>query len=269
MQQISTIIITYNEEDNIRRCLESVAPFSSEIIVVDSGSSDRTTEIASEFTTRVLHQDWLGYGRQKQFALTHASHDCIFSIDADEEVSQELQTEISNLSWQHDGYYVPRRVQYLNRWLRYCWYPGYVLRLFRKKQTHFTDDILHESVVAPERTSRLSSPLLHYSYRSVAHHLEKMNDFTTLSARKMYDAGRRPHPHQIFITPWLEFLKMYVLQRGFLDGMPGLIISGLKSTYIMQKYAKLYELTLGRGNKSSPTESTPAGYPSRTGVPDE
>lgn len=266
MQQISTIIITYNEENNIRRCLESILPFSAEILVVDSGSTDRTTEIARQFTDRVLHQEWLGYGRQKQFALAHASHDCVFSIDADEEVSPELQAEISDLSWQHDGYYVPRRVRYLNRWLRHCWYPGYVLRLFRKQQAHFTNDILHESVVAPASTFRLTHPLLHYSYRSVAHHLEKMNDFTTLSANKMYNAGRRPRPHQIFITPWLAFLKMYLLQRGFLDGMPGLVISSLKSAYVLQKYAKLYELTL---NRTSPASPAPEGYPLRTGIPDE
>jgi glycosyltransferase involved in cell wall biosynthesis len=268
MEPISTIIITYNEEANIRRCLESVRPFSEEIIVVDSGSTDKTVEIARQFTPHVLHQDWLGYGRQKQFALSHTSHNHVFSIDADEEVPEELQQEIIQLSWQHDGYYVPRRVFYLNRWLRHCWYPGYVLRLFRKDQAQFTDEILHESVVAPARTARLQSALRHYSYRNIAHHLEKMNDFTSLSARKMYDAGRRPYPHQILVTPWLDFLKMYVLQRGFLDGLPGLIVSGLNSVYVLQKYSKLYELSLRRSVPRPSEEAALEDDASRTGVSD-
>lgn len=242
MTPISTIIITFNEEDNIRRCLESVAPFSAEIIVVDSGSTDRTVEIAREFTDNVIHRDWLGYGRQKNFALSKASYEHVFSIDADEEVTDALQREIAALDWQQDGYFVPRRVHYLNRWLRRCWYPGYVLRLFRKGAAEFTEEILHESVIAPTRTGRLREPLSHYSYRSVSHHLEKMNDFTTLAARQMYEAGRRPYPHQVLLQPGLEFFKMYVLQRGFLDGFPGLIISGLTATYVLQKYSKLYEL---------------------------
>lgn len=244
MTPISTIIITFNEKDNIRRCLESVVSFSTEIIVVDSGSTDGTVEIAREFTANVVHQEWLGYGRQKQFALSLASHQQVFSIDADEEVPPALQKEIAALSWTQDGYYIPRRVHYLNRWLRRCWYPGYVLRLFRKGTAQFTDEILHESVIAPSKTGRLREPLLHYSYRNVSHHLEKMNAFTTLAARQMHAAGRKPYPHQILLQPGLEFFKMYVLQRGFLDGYPGLVISGLTAAYVLQKYVKLYELSI-------------------------
>ena len=253
MTQISTIIITFNEEDNIRRCLESVAPFSSEIIVVDSGSSDRTVEIANEFTANVVHQKWLGYGRQKQFALSLTSHQHVLSIDADEEVSADLQKEIAALEWQQDGYYIPRRVHYLGRWLKRCWYPGYVLRLFRKGTAQFTDEILHESVVAPAATGRMQEVLLHYSYRDVSHHLEKMNGFTTLAARQMYASGRKPYPHQILIQPGLEFFKMYVLQRGFLDGFPGLVVSGLTATYVLQKYVKLYELWISSGRSPQDT----------------
>jgi glycosyltransferase involved in cell wall biosynthesis len=247
MTPISTIVITFNEEGNIRRCLESVVPISAEIIVVDSGSTDRTVPIAKEFTANVVHQDWLGYGRQKQFALSLATHQHVLSIDADEEVSAGLQQEIAGLDWQKDGYYAPRRVHYLDRWLQRCWYPGYVLRLFRKGTAQFTDEILHESVIAPVKTGRLREALLHYSYRDVSHHLEKMNDFTTLAARQMHAAGRKPYPHQILIQPGLEFFKMYVLQRGFLDGFPGLVVSGLTATYVLQKYAKLYELWMTSG----------------------
>jgi len=271
MAQISTIIITLNEEANIRRCLESVAPFSAEIIVVDSGSTDRTVEIAREFPARVVHQDWLGYGRQKQFALGLTSFEYVFSIDADEEVSPALQREIAALDWQQDGYYTPRRVFYLNRWLQHCWYPGYVLRLFRKGKARFTDEILHESVIAPAKTGRLREALLHYSYRDVAHHLSKMNDFTTLAARQMHAAGRRPYPHQILLQPGLEFLKMYVFQRGFLDGYPGLVISGLTATYVLQKYVKLYELWIG-GDASQPSPEAARETPKRlqdAGVPHE
>lgn len=273
MQKISTIVITLDEEANIRRCLESAASISSEIIVVDSGSRDRTLDIAREFTPHVVHQDWLGYGRQKQFALSLATCDHVLSLDADEEVSPELQEEIRTLDWTKDAYFVPRRVFYLGRWLQHCWYPGHILRLFRRTSTGFTDDILHESVRPPRHTGTLQHPLLHYSYRSVSHHLAKMNDFTTLAAQKMFAAGRRPHAHQILVTPVLEFLKMYVLQRGFLDGRAGLVVSGLTATYTLQKYAKLYELTLGAGASVEPSPSGTSAHleqrPERAGIPYE
>jgi glycosyltransferase involved in cell wall biosynthesis len=242
-QGISTIVICHNEEHNIVRCLESCRPFSDEIIVVDSHSTDRTVELARPLATKVIAHDWLGYGRQKQLAFTHATREWVFSIDADEEVSAALQREIAALDFAHDGYWMPRRPYYLGRWIRHSgWYPGYILRLFRRDRGRFTDETLHEHVIVEGRTRKLRGDLLHYSYRSVSHHLTKMNDFTTLAAQKMFDHGRRARLRQLTVTPVLEFGKIYFLRRGFLDGFAGLVIALLHAYYVFLKYAKLWEL---------------------------
>jgi glycosyltransferase involved in cell wall biosynthesis len=242
MPGISSIVITFNEEQNIRRCLESVAPFSDEIIVVDSLSTDRTVEIAREYATRVVEHEWLGYGRQKQLALDQARGEWVFSIDADEVVSPELAEEIGSLAPDCDGYEVPRLVWYLGRWIRHSgWYPGYVLRLFRRQAARFSEDAVHESVQLAGPRRRLRGDLLHYSYRDVAHHVAKINDFTSLAARQMDERGRRAGLVSLALTPGMEFLKVYLLRRGFLDGYPGLVVSTLHAWYVFLKYAKLRE----------------------------
>jgi len=244
--RISTICITRNEEHNIERCLRSVASFSDEIIVVDSQSDDRTVELAQPMATRVISRKWPGYGPQKQFALEQCSGDWIFSIDADEEASQHLQNEILSLDFRHDGYTTPRRVWYLDRWItRSGWYPGRILRLFRRERGRFTEDQVHESVLVEGQIGRLDGDLYHYSYRDIAHHIEKINEFTSLSAQQMFDAGRRSRLIHMAVTPHLEFLKVYVARRGFMDGGAGLIISILHASYVFTKYAKLWELHQG------------------------
>jgi glycosyltransferase involved in cell wall biosynthesis len=240
---ISSIVITFNEQERIQACLESVASFSDEIIVVDSHSTDATVDIARKFATRVIEHDWLGYGRQKQLALEAATRPWVFSIDADEVASPELQAEIRSLPLDCDGYEVARPVWYLGRWIRHSgWYPGYVLRLFPKERGSFTGDAVHESVRVTGPTRRLRGDLLHYSYRDVAHHVAKMNEFTTLSAGQMYGEGRRAGLGSLVVRPWLEFHKVYLLKRGFLDGFPGLVVSILHAFYVFLKYAKLWEL---------------------------
>lgn len=243
MPKISTIAITYNEEGNIERCLRSVAPFSDEILVVDSGSTDRTVEIARDCGARVISNDWPGYGKQKQFALDSAIHPWVFSIDADEEVSPDLSAEIQSLDYAHNGYEIPRSVWYLNRWIKHgVWYPGYVLRLFRRDRANFTEDIIHESARVAGSIGRLRSDLLHYTYRDVWHHIEKMNDFTSLAAKQMFAQKRRIGMHQLTIFPFLEFLKVYLSKRGFLDGAAGFAIAVFHAFYVFLKYAKLYEM---------------------------
>jgi len=252
MPKISTIIICFNEEANIERCIESAASISDEIVVVDSESTDRTAELARKYTERVIIRDWPGYGKQKQWALAQASHDWVLSLDADEELSPELRIEIEQLDFDADGYHLPRRVWYLNRWINHSgWYPDYVLRLFKREKGTFTDNILHESVTLDGSSKRLKNDLRHYSYRDVTHHLEKMNMFTSLAAKQMYDAGRRAGVHSVTIVPFLEFIKVYLVKRGILDGVPGLIIATLHATYVFQKYAKLIELGLGRKGGAS------------------
>jgi glycosyltransferase involved in cell wall biosynthesis len=240
MTEISTIVITYNEEDNIERCLTSVGPFSKEIIVVDSNSTDRTADIARGLGARVVSNDWPGYGRQKQFALENASHPWVFSIDADEEVSPELCAEIQALDFAHDGYEMPRRVWYQKRWIKHgVWYPGYVL---------------HESVRVSGSIGRLGGDLLHYSYRDIRHHLDKVNEFTTLAARQMLEQKRRAGAHHMTVLPFLEFFKVYIIKRGFLDGLAGLMIAAFHSFYVFLKYAKLREMILRSDRGESPTE---------------
>jgi len=252
MQDISTVIISFNEENNIRRCLDSVKPFSTEIVVVDSGSTDRTVEICHEFTSHVYTQEWLGYGRQKQLALTKTGCPWVFSIDSDEEVSPGLQEEIGALDFQANGYEMPRKTWYLNRWITHSgWYPGYILRLFNRECGSFTDEIVHEFVDVEGRVAKLKNDLYHYSYRDVAHHIEKVNDFTTLAARKMWEEGRRDGAAKVALYPFFEFLKVYLVKRGFLDGLAGLTISTLHAYYVFLKYAKLYELkSLRRGGNN-------------------
>jgi glycosyltransferase involved in cell wall biosynthesis len=243
MPGISTIVISFNEEHGIERCLKSVAPFSDEIVVVDSGSTDDTRASASRYATRVIEQEWLGYGRQKQLALESVNGDWVFSIDADEEVSPELASEIKSLDYSVDGYEMPRRVWYLNRWINHSgWYPGYILRLFRRDKGSFSDDTIHEKVVVAGKVGRLQGDLYHYSYRDIGHHLRKLNDFTSLAASQMVRRGSKAGVCAIAFIPPLEFFKTYILRRGFLDGPAGLIVSVLHSYYVFLKYAKHYEL---------------------------
>lgn len=258
MPKISTIIITYNEEDNIRRCLESVSPIADEIIVVDSKSTDRTLAIAREYTDRVYIRDWPGYGAQKQWALEQCSHEWVLSLDADEEVSPKLRSEIEGLDFTADGYYTPRLTWYMNRWIRHSgWYPNHVLRLFRKEKAVFTPNIVHETATVDGPTRRLNHPLFHYSYRDISHHIEKMNDFTSLAARQMYELGKRPTLHSLTLYPLFGFLKMYVQKRGFLDGSAGLVIAVLHFYYVFLKYAKLLELHIQHyGRRSSRQDSS-------------
>jgi glycosyltransferase involved in cell wall biosynthesis len=247
MPEISTIVITYNEERNIQRCLESVVPFSDEIVVVDSGSTDRTVEISRRYATRVISHEWLGYGRQKRLAMEHSTCPWVFSIDADEEVSSALGAEILSLDFEVDGYEMPRKAWYLNRWIEHSgWYPGYILRLFNRERGSFTDEIVHEYVDVSGKVGRLKNDLYHYSYRNVAHHVEKMNDLTTLAARQMDEQDRRAGIHNIAFYPFFEFLKVYFWKKGFLDGLAGITISALHAYYVFLKYAKLYEIKSSR-----------------------
>ena len=255
MPTISTIVITHNEESNIERCLRSAAPFSDEMIVVDSGSTDRTVEIARGCGARVITNEWPGYGRQKQFALAQATHEWVFSIDADEEVSPGLIREIQELDFSHAGYEMPRPVWYLNRWIRHgVWYPGYIIRLFRRDAGQFSEDTVHEAVELSGPVGRLKNDLLHYSFRDIDHHMEKMNEFTTLAAAQRHEEGRRAGVRHIVFTPFLEFLKVYFSKRGFLDGVAGFVIAFFHSVYVFEKYSKLYELGL---NADAPDRKGP------------
>jgi glycosyltransferase involved in cell wall biosynthesis len=248
--QLSVTIITYNEEKNIRDCLESVA-WTEEIIVVDSFSTDRTLEICQEYTDKIYRKTWEGYARQKNSALEKASFPWILSIDADERVTPELRKEITSVFEGNnslDGYYIPRRNFFLGRWIRHGgWYPDYTMRLFKKGKARFVLREVHESAVISGTTGYLKNPLEHYTYKSISDFLQRMDHYSTLSAREYFQRGGRGGSLHILFAPLLTFVRMYILQRGFLDGYLGFLLSVLYSYYTLTKYAKLKELIDSQG----------------------
>lgn len=234
-------MITRNEEANIERCLASVRAFASEILVVDSGSTDRTVALAAHLADRVLAQPWLGFGPQKQFAVEQAHHPWVLSLDADEAVSRELAAEITELAFDRDGYELPRRVWYLGRWILHgTWYPDPVLRLFNRERGRFTPDRVHETVELSGTIGRLRGPLDHHPYKDLAHHHEKIDALSALSAEQMYEQGRRASWASLALKPAWEFFRSYVVRRGFQDGPPGLIAAGMHAHYNFLKQAKLW-----------------------------
>ncbi len=239
--KISAAIITYNEERNLPRAIESLR-CCDEILVVDSGSTDRTVEIAQKFGARVLEANWRGYSGQKNFASDQAAHDWVLSIDADEALSEDLEGEIWQLKKNgpaYDAYTVPRLAQYLGRWILHSgWYPDRKIRLFDRRKARWYGEYVHESVRSDGRVGELEGNLLHYTCGSLSEHLKTMDRYTTLAAEEIA-ARRKPigFRHLLFDPPW-TFFKSYVLQRGFQDGVEGLAIANMAALYTFLKYAK-------------------------------
>jgi len=250
MGKLSVITITYNEEENIRDCLESVK-WSDEIVIVDSFSSDKTVEIALRYTPRVFQNRWTNFSQQKSLALKKASNEWVLSIDADERVTPELKEEILGIlnsqSHPFDGYYIGRRNHYLGKFIRHCgWYPDYQLRLFRKGKGRFNERSVHESVVMDGQKGYLKFFLNHYSYRSLSDHLNRIDRFTSLAAEEMFTDGKRARTFDFLFRPLTRFVRMYLIKRGYLDGVYGLIVSIMGSFYVFLKYLKLWELSRGK-----------------------
>ncbi|MEZ5359574.1 MAG: glycosyltransferase family 2 protein [Candidatus Zixiibacteriota bacterium] len=239
---ISAIIITKNEEANIERCLRSVA-WTDEIILVDSNSTDRTVEIAKSFDAKIFNPEWKGFGPAKQYALEQASGDWILSIDADEEVTFTLKNEILQLlegNPEFCGYFLPRKTQFLGRWILYSgWYPDYVLRLFKKDAGCFTEALVHEKVEVEGATGKLHNALMHYSYPSLEDYMHKMDNYSSLGAAELFKKGRDVSPYTAALKAPVSFLRKYILQRGWKDGWEGFLIAYLTSTGTLLKYAKL------------------------------
>jgi len=238
---ISAIIITYNEEKNIRDCLESLK-WTDEIIVVDAKSGDKTAQIAEESGARVFSVEWQGYAKQKNYAQGMATCDWILSLDADErltpELTKEIQEKLANSSF--SGYEIARKAYFLGKWMRYGgWYPGYVLRLFRRDKGRFIEKEVHEYVEIKGKIGRLKSPLIHYTDDTLEDYFNKFCRYTTLAADELYKKGKRAHLSDILLRPIFIFLKMYIIRMGFLDGFHGLILAILSSFYVFTKYTKL------------------------------
>jgi glycosyltransferase involved in cell wall biosynthesis len=250
--KISACVTAGNEEANIRRCLESLT-WCDEIIVVDSFSTDRTVEICKEYTKRVYQHEWLGYIGQKNLIREMATHEWVMFLDADEEVSPALRSEIQELfkkgPGSYDGFQFPRKVFYLGRWICHGeWYPDIKLRLFRKNRGRSAGREPHDHVIVEGPVKTLKNPIFHYTYDNMSEHLANMNRFSTITAQEKHREGVRFNAFGwMFRTVW-RFFKAFFFKLGFLDGRRGLIIAMVSSFGVAMKYAKLWELELNEHN---------------------
>jgi glycosyltransferase involved in cell wall biosynthesis len=245
MKNISVAVITKNEEFNIRECLESVR-WADEIVVVDSGSTDKTREICQSFQARVYVEEWKGFSRQKNSAIEKTRNEWVLSLDADERIPLPLQQEIARIMEEgpaRDGYYIARRNFFLGRWIRRCgWYPDFNLRLFRKSRGRFLEREVHERIEIRGKVGYLEQPLEHWTYRSLSDFLERMDRYSTLAAQEMAKEGRRYRIYDALLRPPFTFLHMYLIRGGAWEGYSGFLLSALYSFYTFIKYAKLGEL---------------------------
>lgn len=239
--KISATIITFNEERNIARAIESLR-CCDEIIVVDSGSTDRTQEIAEKLGARVIENPWPGYAAQKNLAAEKASYDWILSIDADEALSEGLEADIWQLKKsgpRFDAYTMPRLAQYLGKWILHSgWYPDRKARLYDRRKARWAGDYVHESIQVNGRLGRLESNLLHFTCDSLSEHLKTMDRYTTLAAEQLVAQGQSVGLGRLLVDPAWTFMKTYVFQRGFLDGYEGLAIAYMGALYQFLKFAK-------------------------------
>jgi glycosyltransferase involved in cell wall biosynthesis len=275
MPVLSVVIITHNEENNILRCLESVNPIANEIVVVDSVSTDNTARICREFGCKVYQREFDGYGTQKQFAVDQASNDWVLSLDADEVVSDELRSELyrmfgpegdkvtglqgDKLTGSHDhtitqslnhsiempaGFNVPFSLNFMGKRLRYSGVgKEFHLRLFNRTKGSFTRVPVHEGIEIKGTVGRLKGQVIHYSYRDITHHLEKLNIYTSQAAEGYYKKGRSFSKVWVAMKFPATFFSLYFIRRGFLDGYPGFMWSFLAAVYSAVKVAKTIELT--------------------------
>ena len=248
--KITATIISFNEAENIRAACESVA-WADEVVLVDSESTDATREIARECGVRVIERPWPGFAAQKQFAAEAASHDWIFSLDADERVSDELRDSIGALREVRedelsDGYRVARRSFYMGRWIRGGgWYPDHQLRLYRRARGRWEGAHVHESVKmqAGARVETLRGDLLHYSVRDASHHHRMIGErYAPLAARQMFEAGKRTSALRIAAAAPSAFLRSFILKGGFRDGLAGLAIARFAAHHSFLKHLLLWEL---------------------------
>ena len=246
--RISTTIITYNEQDNIRDCIGSVQSFSDEILVVDSLSIDKTISIAHKLGCRIISQKFLGHVKQKDFAVRKAKYDMVFCIDADERATPELRKKIIALKqsgFQHDGYSINRRNWYLFDWLKIGgWYPDKKIRFFNRTRGHWAGENPHDRVILKKgsKISDLKADLLHYTYKTLSEHAIQIDRFSASAAQVKFIKGRKVGFFRLLLTPFLSFFKMYIGRGGFTAGTRGLVVSIMSGYSDFLKYAKLWEL---------------------------
>ncbi len=248
---LSVVIITYNEEANIGRTLQSVQPLvadgKGEIIVVDSGSTDRTVEIAKSFGAKVFVEEWKGFAAQKNSAIDKAGNNWVLSLDADEEVSSRLADNVSAVlkAPSASGFYIPRQNMFLGRWMLHGgFWPDPKLRLFDRSSGRFEDRSVHEDVQLRGSSAELIGPLIHYSYPTLSDYIEHMNRYSSLGAEMVVAKGKvRFSFVNIVLRPMFTFIYNYFFRLGFLDGREGLLLHLYHAVYVSWKYAKAWELS--------------------------
>lgn len=248
MPGLSVIVSTYNEENNIEECLESVK-WADEIIVVDSSSKDKTADLAKKFTDKIFITDTKSFSEKKNFGIDKSSGEWILWIDADERVpdllKEEIQQVISNPDKETDVYKINRKSFFINKFIKHCgWYPDYGIRLFKKQAgIKFTDVRVHEKILYNGKSGKLKNEIIHYTDLTFEHYISKLNSYTTSSALDLHEKGKKSSLSDIIFRPVFTFIKMYFLKLGVLDGYMGLVLCTLSSAHVFVKYSKLYFLT--------------------------
>lgn len=250
---ISLVIISLNAEQHLEKCLNSCA-FIKDIVIVDSGSQDQTERIAKKFGATFIHQDWLGFGLQKQKAVSLAKHDWVLCLDVDEFLSLELQNSIQNLKEELTTTYIeknkiyayalPRCNKFMGKFLKHGeGYPDWCIRLFNRKFVNWSDDVVHESVQCPtQHLQKLTGDLMHESGEDLLHYLHKQNQYTSLQAEQFLKQNKKVSLGKLILSPMVRFIRFYIFKRGFLDGVPGLVHISIGCFNAFMKYAKFFEL---------------------------
>lgn len=248
---ISISLISFNEEDNIARTLESIKDFASEIIVLDSHSTDRTREIAKSHNAKVYEEDWKGYVEQKNSALEKCTQKWILALDCDEVVSKELKDSIINAITCPDaeGFYLNRKTYYSDKLLKHVWQPNWKLRIVMKSSNprwHGYDP--HDVLKINGTSKKLKGDLYHYTYKNVEDHFKRTIKYAKLAAQSYYKNGKKFKWYKPLLNPLVGFVKIFILQRGFLDGYHGFIVAASSFIYTFLKYIFLWEIELRKGN---------------------
>lgn len=247
MTKISAVIITFNEERNIERCLRSLHGVADEIVVVDSFSTDNTEEICRQYKVKFIQNKWPGYTEQKNFANSQASHDHILSLDADEALSEELRNNILSNKGNDlgPGYEINRLTNYCGHWIKHgSWYPDRQLRLFNRTKGKWEGERIHERFVMADgkKPERLKGDLLHYSYYTIGEHVDQANHFTTITAEVAFSNGKKASFLKVFVNPAFKFIRDFFLRLGFMDGYHGFLVARISAYATFLKYSKLRQL---------------------------
>jgi glycosyltransferase involved in cell wall biosynthesis len=243
---IAALVLTYNEQARIERCLEALA-FADEIVVVDSYSDDATIEIVRRYTENISQKVFVGFSSQWNAAIERANEDWVLIVGADEVISKELAAEITNAACEGDCdfYRMPRSTFFLGRTMWHCgWYPDYQLRLVRRSKAHIPHRLVHETLVADGPVGTLVNPIIHYSYDSMADYCRKMVLYARAAAEQKYNDGCRFNLIDVVLNPGHSFFKMYIMQQGYRDGLHGLVLSSLTACSSLLRYAFLWEMSL-------------------------